>query len=55
MTRPIVKTLSHYYNHQAEKYAQTRRKFWSEKSLLLDTLTQYVEKYALKELRILEF
>lgn len=55
LNKDITHQLQNYYNHQARKYAHTRRKFWVEKKILKISLEEYLITYRIKKLKILEF
>lgn len=48
----FISDLAHYYDHEADKFHQTRQRHWPEFDVLIDEIkTQYTKK---KKLRILE-
>jgi len=49
----IKKDLQSFYNKEAKKYAETRKKFWHEEKAILDEITPLFEEW--KKVRILEF
>ena len=49
----IKKDLQSFYNKEAKKYAETRKKFWHEEKAILDEITPLFEKW--KKVRVLEF
>lgn len=49
----IKKDLQSFYNKEAKKYAETRKKFWHEEKAILDEITLLFEDW--KKLRVLEF
>lgn len=49
----IKQDLESFYNSEAKKYAETRRKFWHEEKTILEAITPLFEQK--KKVRILEF
>jgi len=49
----IKKDLQSFYNKEAKKYAETRKKFWHEEKAILDEITPLFEEW--KKVRVLEF
>ena len=49
----IKQDLKSFYNTEAKKYAETRKKFWHEEKVILEAITPLFEKW--KKIRILEF
>ena len=49
----VKKDLQSFYDKEAKKYAETRKKFWHEEKIILDSITPLFEKN--KKVRILEF
>ena len=49
----IKKDLQSFYNKEAKKYAETRKKFWHEEKAILDEITPLFENW--KKVRVLEF
>jgi len=49
----IKKDLKLFYNKEAKKYAETRKKFWHEEKTILDEITPLFEQW--KKVRVLEF
>ena len=49
----IKQDLKSFYNTEAKKYAETRKKFWHEEKAILDTITPLFEEW--KKIRVLEF
>ena len=49
----IKKDLQSFYNKEAKKYAETRKKFWHEEKPILDEITPLFESW--KKVRVLEF
>ena len=49
----IKQDLQSFYNTEAKKYAETRKKFWHEEKAILDTITPLFEEW--KKIRVLEF
>jgi len=49
----IKQDLQSFYNSEAKKYAETRKKFWHEEKAILDAITPLFEEW--KKIRILEF
>ena len=49
----IKKNLQSFYDKEAKKYAETRKKFWHEEKAILDAITPLFEQN--KKIRILEF
>lgn len=60
LSNRTVNNLTKYYNHQATKYHQTRRKFWHEKKILQEVIKEYISSWEKsnqknKSIKILEF
>jgi tRNA G46 methylase TrmB len=49
----IKQDLQSFYNTEAKKYAETRKKFWHEEKAILDAITPLFEKN--DKVRVLEF
>jgi hypothetical protein len=49
----IKSDLRIFYNSEAKKYAETRKKFWHEEKAILDEITPLFEQN--KKVRVLEF
>ena len=49
----IKQDLQSFYDKEAKKYAETRKKFWHEEKAILDEITPLFEEW--KKVRILEF
>lgn len=49
----IKQDLQSFYNSEAKKYAETRKKFWHEGKAILDAITPLFEEW--KKIRVLEF
>ena len=49
----IKQDLESFYNSEAKKYAETRKKFWREEKAILDAITPLFEEW--KKIRVLEF
>ena len=49
----IKQDLQSFYNSEAKKYAETRRKFWHEEKAILDAITPLFERK--EKVRVLEF
>ena len=49
----IKKDLQSFYDKEAKKYAETRKKFWHEEKAILDVITPLFERN--DKIRILEF
>jgi len=49
----IKQDLQSFYNTEAKKYAETRRKFWHEEKAILDAISPLFEEW--KKIRVLEF
>ena len=49
----IKQDLQSFYNTEAKKYAETRKKFWHEEKAILDAITPLFEEW--KKVRVLEF
>ena len=49
----IKQDLESFYNSEAKKYAETRKKFWHEEKAILDAITPLFEKN--DKVRVLEF
>ncbi len=49
----IKQNLKSFYDKEAKKYAETRKKFWHEEKAILDTITPLFEEW--KKIRVLEF
>ncbi len=49
----IKQDLQSFYNNEAKKYAETRKKFWHEENAILNTITPLFEQR--EKVRILEF
>ena len=49
----IKQDLQSFYNTEAKKYAETRKKFWHEEKAILDAITPLFEEW--KKIRVLEF
>ncbi len=49
----IKQDLQSFYNSEAKKYAETRKKFWHEEKVILDAITPLFEEW--KKVRVLEF
>ena len=49
----IKQDLQSFYNTEAKKYAETRKKFWHEEKAILDAISPLFEKW--KKVRVLEF
>ena len=49
----IKQDLKSFYDKEAKKYAETRKKFWHEEKAILDTITPLFEEW--KKIRVLEF
>ena len=49
----IKQDLQSFYNKEAKKYAETRKKFWHEEKAILDEITPLFEEW--KKVRVLEF
>ena len=49
----IKKNLQSFYDKEAKKYAETRKKFWHEEKVILYTITTLFEEW--KKVRVLEF
>ena len=49
----IKENLKSFYDKEAKKYAETRKKFWHEEKVILDVITPLFEEW--KKVRVLEF
>ena len=49
----IKQDLQSFYNTEAKKYAETRKKFWHEEKAILDAISPLFEEW--KKVRVLEF
>jgi hypothetical protein len=49
----IKQDLQSFYNSEAKKYAETRKKFWHEEKAILDAITPLFENN--NKVRVLEF
>ena len=49
----IKENLKSFYDKEAKKYAETRKKFWHEEKAILDAITSLFEEW--KKVRVLEF
>ena len=49
----IKKNLQSFYDEEAKKYAETRKKFWHEEKAILNEITPLFEEW--KKIRVLEF
>ena len=49
----IKQDLESFYNSEAKKYAETRKKFWHEEKIIIDAITPLFEQW--KKVRVLEF
>ena len=49
----IKQDLQSFYNTEAKKYAETRKKFWHEEKAIIDAITPLFEEW--KKVRVLEF
>ena len=49
----IKQDLQSFYNTEAKKYAETRKKFWHEEKVILDAISPLFEGW--KKIRVLEF
>ena len=49
----IKQDLKSFYNTEAKKYAETRKKFWHEEKAILDAISPLFEEW--KKVRVLEF
>ncbi|MBR4633981.1 hypothetical protein IKO50_03340 [bacterium] len=49
----IKQDLQSFYNIEAKKYAETRKKFWREENAILDAITPLFENNG--KVRVLEF
>jgi hypothetical protein len=49
----IKKNLQSFYDKEAKKYAETRKKFWHEEKVILNEITPLFKEN--KKVRILEF
>jgi len=49
----IKQDLQSFYNTEAKKYAETRKKFWHEEKAILDAISPLFEEW--KKIRLLEF
>ena len=49
----IKQNLQSFYDSEAKKYAETRKKFWHEEKAILDAITPLFEEW--KKIRVLEF
>ena len=49
----IKQDLQSFYNSEAKKYAETRKKFWHEEKAILDAITPLFESN--DKIRVLEF
>ena len=49
----IKRDLQSFYNTEAKKYAETRKKFWHEEKAILDAISPLFEEW--KKVRVLEF
>jgi hypothetical protein len=51
-----IKTeLQHFYNQEAKKYYETRKKFWKEGDFILEVLQQWNATHSGQTISILEF
>ena len=49
----VKEELKSFYDSEAKKYAETRKKFWHEEKIILDTITPLFGQG--RKIRILEF